>query len=87
MAGTIADYGVGAEAGGFDIVTTARKVMNFAAGSDMLIDGKLVRCIGPAPCANWPRDVVLGISKVRVEYWNTTKDGHSVMVSRRIDRI
>jgi hypothetical protein len=87
VVGVIVNYGVGADAGGFAIETPSGKIVRFAVGTNMMINGVLVRCTAPNyNCPHWPRSIVLGSSRVKVIYWETLDlNGNAIKASRRID--
>lgn len=89
MVGVLVDYGVGADAGGFDVKTSKGETINFAVGNKMMINGAHVQCTAPTyECPNWPSSIVLGTSQVKVTYWNTVNlIGDSIKASSQIDLV
>jgi hypothetical protein len=89
VVGVLVDYGVGADAGGFTLKTRSGKTFNFAVGTKMMMNGVLVQCTAPDDnCPNWPRSIVLGLSRVKVTYWKTVdQNGNPIEESSRIDSV
>jgi hypothetical protein len=89
VVGVLVDYGIGADAGGFAVKTPSGKTFNFAVGTNMRINGVLVQCTAPEyNCPNWPRSIVLGLSRVKVIYWKTVdQNGNPIESSSQIDSV
>jgi hypothetical protein len=96
MQGVLTDYGIGNASGGFSIRDDKGKIVDFYTSWPMLIDGHPVKCaIAPTDtfkphlqnCPDWPAQIRLGHTKVKVIYWSTTRDSKPVLVSDEIRRI
>jgi hypothetical protein len=95
--GTLLDFGIGNKSGEFSIKdTTTGKTLEFYVGWPLRIDGHIVKCsIAPKDsfkpaqkfCPDWPSQIKLGQTKVKVTYWNVTHEGQRVTVSDQIDSL
>jgi len=95
--GTLLDYGIGNKSGGFSVrEKTTGKTLEFYVGWPIRIDGRIVTCsIAPKDsfkpdrqfCSDWPYQVRLGHTNVKVTYWNAKYDGKDVNVSDQIDSL
>jgi len=94
VVGTLLDYGIGNQSGSFTIRESDGRVLEFYVGQAMRIGDKIVRCTvppikdfvpDPQLCADWPTNVKLGSTEVRVVYWRSEHEGETVSVSDEIN--
>ncbi len=93
--GILTAYGRGNKSGGFSIQEkSAGKINWFYIGSPMKINGSIVWCGHPGTqthaavaCTDWPANVRLGTTQVKVSFWKTTRNGERIDVSDQIDSI
>ncbi len=92
--GTLLDYGVGNQSGSFTIRRSDGQVLEFYVGQAMRIGDKIVHCTippirdfvpDPRLCTDWPANVKLGSTEVRVVYWRSEYEGDAVNVSDEIN--
>ena len=88
--GVLTAYGRGNKSGSFTINQLNGTVRGFYIGSPMIIDGSAVLCgvpptatqpVDPVVCPDWPSEVVIGTTTVKVLYWTTTRNGSQADVS------
>jgi len=80
--GVLVAYAMGNDSGGFTITRGSRKI-EFAVGYPLTLAGtRYPRCL-PVPsrtrddheCKKWPRNLLVGKSRVRVTYWWQNEPG------------
>ena len=93
--GVLVDYAVGRSSGTFVIKTPPLGVhQEFYIGYPMKINGRIVKCTVPpidgqnadnVYCKDWPSNILLGKTRVRVTFWKTKAGYTEVNVSDQID--
>jgi len=93
--GILADYAVGKSSGTLTLITAPGKVhREFYIGYPMKINGYIIKCVlppkagkpaNPVYCKDWPSNLVLGQSKVRITFWKTKAGSFEAEVSDQID--
>ncbi len=85
--GVLVRYGVGADAGGFELKNADGYLMQFTVGRDMKVDGRRLGVCFSAPkyCDGWPQRIVLRRTEVTVTYWKISQGAWHGYASNRID--
>ena len=90
--GILLDYGVGNKSGSF-VIKAEQGPLRFSIGWPMYINDRQVTCTippvdgfkaDPRFCSDWPADIRLGSTDVRVRYWEATYNKEQVKVSNQI---
>jgi hypothetical protein len=95
--GVLTDYGIGNHTGGFSIRDSSGRTTDLYLAYPTYIDGRVCDCVRPPKpgesfgadsCKQWPKNIVIGTTKVRVTYWWMFFPGtrERVRVSDTIDR-
>ena len=95
MTGILINYGVGNDMGSFTVnVDDALKPLVFYIGWPIHINNMLVNCPHPPidyfkptveTCPDWPTDIIIGHTTVRVTFWKSEFQGRPVLISDQID--
>lgn len=90
--GTLEGYGEGMASGAVGVRTRRGLVTFYTAAPPFTVDGKRIACPSPPSppsyrrdpelCFRWPSYVKIGVSRVRVPYWNGTRYGKPTLVAR-----
>jgi len=89
MSGILTEYGIGNGTGEFSIRNSSGKRIDFFLAYPTYINGRVYACERPpAPnerfdssqCRAWPKNVVIGSTKVRITYWWMVPPGSSERV-------
>lgn len=93
--GTLLEFAIGNALGTFTIRTASGSIRRFYVGYPLRVDGGVTQCLHPPragftpshdECPDWPRDLVLGRSRVVVRYWTARgPDGRRVAIGSAID--
>lgn len=96
--GVLTGYGIGNGTGGFSIRDISGHRTVFYLAYPTRIDGRVYNCYVPRQpgmhfdsnkCKNWPKNLIIGTTKVRITYWWQFYPGSAerVRVSDTIDRL
>jgi hypothetical protein len=87
--GVLIDYGIGNGTGEFAIKDAAGRTTDFFIAYPIRINGRTYNCYRPPKpgkrfdrsyCKQWPNNVVIGSTKVRITYWWMVPPGSSERV-------
>lgn len=75
--GILVRYEVGKLSGTLTLMTPQNGAVTFYLGEPVRIDGRQIACKAPSveACRDWPVNVALGYTRVRVTYWHAYKPG------------
>ena len=95
MDGILADYAIGKASGTLTLITAPGRIRReFYIGYPMKINGYLVKCVlpplpgqpaNPIYCNDWPSNLALGETKVRITFWKAKQGSFEANVSDQID--